>query len=524
MTHKTMIEKRTMQRIHRLAAAVLVGIACQSCDMLDDDNDIDTLIPEPPAAVDPNRPRPSESAPVLRTDLGGITDVSAAPVLIRGINLSYGDNPVNYIEALRPAAETAEEETPVSPITATGANAVRLEITSATTSNELEAAIAQLASTETIAVLTLTEVDGVPLAGNADDALLRRVVEELWLQRFLPAIAQDRYQPYLMLNIADGWGPTGIFQASSVGYEGWVESYRTLIGSLRGAGLNMPLVIDLPNNGEDIYALSTLRIESLLSADPEANLVIGVHANGAQWDTRAEFAANIRTLETYPAPYLITAYGAALTPEQFAGQADGDGALAFELPWSGPGDKAAYVANLEAAASMIGAQVSFDVYVPAALVEAQEYAFKLYFKDSDYRYANVRFESVSQFEPDSWNTIRYTLTGNDDLEYATEDFDLGAVIQVGFELEAYGAAPPVAAALLVDNLTIASGGAPAVGYEANFNDGTEGWQYAYGTNSDITAADGNLEVLPAWAAEAENRPRSESPVNFPRSTPPSPSR
>src|SRR5690625_6341518 len=52
---------------------------------------------------------------------------------------------------------------------------------------------------------------------NNSDALFS-AFNDLWMDRWVSVLVQDRFQPHIMVNLASAWGPTDIFNAHSMGY------------------------------------------------------------------------------------------------------------------------------------------------------------------------------------------------------------------------------------------------------------------------------------------------------------------
>lgn len=191
-----------------LASAMLL----QACggDMLGTSDSEDyKLIPEE-VTEDPTKARPSENAPVLKTSGTTIQLPDGTPVLLRGINLQFGDNPIEQIDGIQAIRET-------------GSNVVRIQLLADTSTANLEAVLNKVVEHNLIAVLSLYDE---ALHCKEDDEAFTDAVKQVWLTDFLPIIAQDRYQANIMINIASGWGPEAIFDGYSVGYKTYTEIGR----------------------------------------------------------------------------------------------------------------------------------------------------------------------------------------------------------------------------------------------------------------------------------------------------------
>ncbi len=199
---KELRERNNMKKFNKLSLKIsprlryipvlLAGLLIQSCgsNLLDEKADIDTLIPEPAVEL-PNRPSPSEDALVITTSSNEIFDASTNPVLLRGINLQYGDNP-----EVRLAGIAAIKET--------GANVVRLQLRANTTAAQLEAALDEIVANNLIAMPMLWEGEG-EITCTESDEFINKYTQELWFDRWIDVLVKDKYQSHLMINIANEW-------------------------------------------------------------------------------------------------------------------------------------------------------------------------------------------------------------------------------------------------------------------------------------------------------------------------------
>lgn len=482
-----------------IRSLILVSFVLQGCgngsSLLDDNEGTDTLIPEEPPLVDPNRPSPSAGAPVITTEKGQIFDVSGAPVLARGINLQFGDNPNARINGIAAIAET-------------GSNIIRIQLTKDTPANSLEAALNRVVENNMIAMLTYWDED---ISCQDDESTLIASVDNLWLEEWLPVLAQDRFQPHLMINIASKWGPMNVFNSASYGYSTYIDTYKTLIRKFRTAGFKVPLVIDAAHCGQDHHAFNGLRAQELLLADAQENLILAVHAYGGNWNTEIEIRDKLNEIKNTGLPFLVSEFGgsgvngeSSIDLQDVLSLGAGDKALVLNLPWASDSDSAAWVHTLDAPFNLIGSTISFDVYLPDAYKKDGNLGIQLYVKDGNWVYGGINLELASNMRKNQWNHFEYTISSADDLVYTGDGFEPSTIQQVGFEIKANGKPVDITGELFIDNLTIEVGPTPEPAYSATFEADAQSWVRLWGAGDAEEGAvaqnEGALAILPTWGA------------------------
>lgn len=90
----------------------------------------------------------------------------------------------------------------------------------------------------------------------------------------------NEYEKYVILNIANEWGPG---ERNDAGWRYWRDAYKNSITQIREAGINTMLVIDSPDCGQGPRAMETYGRE-LLDFDPQHNVVFSIHMYG-MWRT-----------------------------------------------------------------------------------------------------------------------------------------------------------------------------------------------------------------------------------------------
>lgn len=184
-------------------------------------------------------------------------DSHGAPLLLRGINLQYGDAP--------------DERWPaIARIAATGANAVRLQLRAHTTADQLRAALDAIVGAGMVAIPMVYGEDIT--CGDAATALQRATA--LWQGEWRAVLQAPRYRGRLILNLANEWGLSDTAEQRAH----YLAHYRSAIAALRAAGYRQPLMIDAPHCGQDALALADGLGAALRATDPLGNVLPSVHA------------------------------------------------------------------------------------------------------------------------------------------------------------------------------------------------------------------------------------------------------
>ena len=178
-------------------------------NLLSDDSDRDPLVPPPGVDDGSDRPRPPENAAVITTDEMFLYDVSNERIFLRGIDLHFAEKPVERINGIAAISDTS-------------ANVVRLQLDANTTDVQLEGALAKVVENGMLAVISLVDTEKLQCVDNNE--FLLSAVDDLWLNNWLPVIAQDRFQTRVMINIASGWGQAKIFNSDSLGYAQYIDT------------------------------------------------------------------------------------------------------------------------------------------------------------------------------------------------------------------------------------------------------------------------------------------------------------
>lgn len=483
---------------------LISSLYLQGCDssegLLDDKESTDHIVPERPEPGDPNRPRPSEDAPVITSDEHTVYDVSGEPILFRGINLEYGGE-VEFNKSLG-----------IDAVGVVGSNVVRLLLNEETTADTLESALQQVMNANLVAILSLNGPDGEPFCAD-DRETLTGAVKDLWLGRWLRVLVQDRFQPHIMFNLARGWGPVGINNAQSSGYAGFLANYKEAIRDIRKAGFKVPLVIDAPGCGEDFNAFLGDRARELRTADTAGNLVLSLSAYGGLWNSAEKLAANIAALSNESAPFFFAEIGgsgssgdASVDHLLLMQKGAGDLALTLDIPWATTNDAAAYTFTLPTPFDTTGATYSYDLYLPRQYQTEGNLTAQLYIVDTNGVAAGIGGVVARELRADTWNRVRVKLDSMDNLFHldsaVTEPvaIDASSISKVGIRFLASGKPTSVSQVLKVDNLRVSIGGASRYVYEENFSTDLGGWAFNGGASATLAQNNGALNMQPDWTS------------------------
>ncbi len=116
----------------------------------------------------------------------------------------------------------------------------------------------------------LSDIDKSPADGKMG---LKQIVDHWLLPENVSMLKE--LEKYLMLNIANEWGP----DADAANHEDYFIGYKDAITRLRNAGVKNLLVIDAGGCGQDPRTLLQYA-DALLQHDPEHNVIAGIHLYG----------------------------------------------------------------------------------------------------------------------------------------------------------------------------------------------------------------------------------------------------
>lgn len=232
-----------------------------------------------PAAVEGSPP-----AGWMRIGGGELRTPGGTPVMLRGINLQYGDRPSSRVASL---AEIADQ----------GANAVRLQLRRDTSAAQLREALDAIVGRGLVAIPMYWEDD---VTCTHDPAGLATALER-WTVTWKDVLADARYRGLLVLNVANEWGRTA--QLAD-----WQDRMSEAVARIRAAGLAMPVMIDAPDCGQAVEAFGGSTQQRLLAADPYDNLVFSVHAYW-RYTTEAALVSAVEQVRATGVPMVWGEFG-----------------------------------------------------------------------------------------------------------------------------------------------------------------------------------------------------------------------
>lgn len=480
-------------------ALMLGAVLLSGCggDLAGGSDNLDPLQPIVEDTVTTDGPRPPENAKVITADGSRLLDVAGNSILLRGVNLDYANKPDTRVDS-------------IASISDLGSNIVRIIVSESTTADELQAALDQAMLNNMVAMVSLDSPE--KLSCNDDDSFFFEAVNTLWLDRWLPVLAAAEYQGHLMINIANEWGPMNVWNAASIGYDEYIDDYKTVIRRFRSAGFKVPLVIDAANCGEDFNTFLGSRGRELQAADEAKNLVLSVHAFGQRWQSRSSASLAMNKLALEGLPVIVSEFGdsrASTVPIDHMNlieEALGGEAVIFRFPWESTEDKAGYAYSFDSAVDFLeGGAIVFDIYIDSAYKIDGNLAYQAFLVDSSGRYASLGFNTVSGFQANTWNTINLVVDEAAEFGSIADDFDFSSVAQVGFEVAANGKPIDVNGEIRFDNLIVGvnttSGSSSNALYEATF-EVDEGWIKTYGAGDGTTVSqvDDTLNIQAPWTS------------------------
>jgi mannan endo-1,4-beta-mannosidase len=190
-----------------------------------------------------------------------IIDTKGYPALFRGVNkMSVWD------------LEDPKGTISFPEIRKTGANSVRIvwAITTDTFPNGtdpsiLDALITNAKANHLVPMIELHD-------GTGNWSRLNDLVA-YWTQQAIVKIIK-KHRKYLLVNIGNEVGDYSVTDTE------FITGYTSIVKAMRSAGIHTPLVIDAPDWGKNLAVLNNTAA-TLLSADPDQNLIFSVHL---YWD------------------------------------------------------------------------------------------------------------------------------------------------------------------------------------------------------------------------------------------------
>ena len=206
-----------------------------------------------------------------------LQDANGSNVMLRGVNI-----PVYK-------SGWADDLTAVAAVVAsTKTNVVRLEWwakppagTTQYTAANLDRAIQKYTDVGILPIVELHDLTfqyghdaktGANSDGN-DQALFASTITSFWTRSdILPILV--KHQNHLVINLANEWGSSTYSDGTSTA-SNFVANYTRAISAMRGAGINVPLMIDAPKGFEYQFVLDNG--PAILNADSQHNTLLSIH-------------------------------------------------------------------------------------------------------------------------------------------------------------------------------------------------------------------------------------------------------
>lgn len=257
-----------------------------------------------PLIVQAACPIPSTTRPLQVTGRY-LTDAKCNNVMLRGVNLPpYKEGWQDDITLVSASVAT------------TKANAVRLvwwthiagtpEPQTGTTyykASDLDRAITAFSSKGILPIVTLHD-----LTGKNDPVQFKKIITNFWTRTDIVNVIK-KHQSHLVINIANEWGPnwfTNQGRDSKADVTNFINTYKTAIAAIRAKGINVPLMIDANQYGnnerifiDNSYGQRVSNGQYLINTDPKHNLLFSVHTYEWEYDYNTDTAESID-----PAPKL----------------------------------------------------------------------------------------------------------------------------------------------------------------------------------------------------------------------------
>lgn len=210
-----------------------------------------------------------------------LLDANGNKFIIQGVNNPHVWYPVKAYDAL----ET---------IAALNVNTVRVVWQEKGSLGLLDSILTRCIQLEMIPMVEMHDVTG--------DSTTKGLVKmaEYYIQ---PGVKQimERYQKYVLLNIANEWGNHHVTS------EKWKSSYIKAIDILRNAGYEITLVIDAPGWGQNIEPILKYANE-LQEYDPQHNLLFSIHMYGS-WNDEEMIKAKLQKAFDKQIPLIVGEFG-----------------------------------------------------------------------------------------------------------------------------------------------------------------------------------------------------------------------
>ncbi len=179
-------------------------------------------------------------------------------------------------------------------IKTTGCNTIRIVWNTRGKDADLERIIERCIALEMIPMVELHDVTG----NTSGDRLADMAT---WYADPDRATMLQKYERYLLLNIANEWG------AHKTKAEYWQSSYTRCIEIMRKAGYTTTFVIDAPGWGQNMDPIVTCG-QGLIDADPLHNILFSIHMYGS-WNKPERIKKMLTLCHQKELPLIVGEFG-----------------------------------------------------------------------------------------------------------------------------------------------------------------------------------------------------------------------
>lgn len=210
-----------------------------------------------------------------------LIDAAGKQFVIRGINMPHAWHTVKSYEALDEAARN-------------NVNCIRIVWESSLPASPLDSILQKCVDLKMIPMLELHDA-----TGNSKGVKLMELTQYFLKAEMLGLY--HKYEEYLLINIANEWGD------HSVSPEYWMHSYQQCITSMRQAGYQSTIVIDMPGWGQNLEPALKYG-NALLDFDPSHNLLFSVHMYGS-WNDSEQIKSALYDASQLNLPLIVGEFG-----------------------------------------------------------------------------------------------------------------------------------------------------------------------------------------------------------------------
>lgn len=179
-------------------------------------------------------------------------------------------------------------------IQAVGCNTIRIVWETKGRDSDLERIIQRCIELEMIPMVELHDV-----TGNTSGERLAEMAS--WYAEPERAKMLQKYERYLLLNIANEWG------SNKTKADYWMTSYAQCIDIMRKAGYLTTLVIDGPGWGQNMDPIIECG-QQLIDHDPQHNILFSIHMYGS-WNKSARIKEKLTLCHQKELPLIVGEFG-----------------------------------------------------------------------------------------------------------------------------------------------------------------------------------------------------------------------